>query len=357
MRSFLLSIALLLCQTLCLAGDSSIVVRISVSDGGGVFSKGSGTVIEYEDQHYVMTCAHLFSDNTSGRGTTVCVGGSCYPARLIGRDPNYDLAVLSVNLPTHIKDRAVQVAHEHARQGDTTEFAGFGPNNRYRAVPGRVTGYTRANNVPTSDVMVMTGGARQGDSGGPMFDADGQLTAVLWGSDGGSSYGTCCHRIRRFLSGCCPPRYAQPRQPRNQPYSPQVQAPPGDPGVYTRPTKPIRPNDGTAQNTPQAPVATPDCDVALSEVNRLKEALNASNERIKALERTIELAKTNPGVPGPPGPPGPAGPPGEPGSNGSSGADGKPAKISQDQLDSIAKQLHNKLRGSIRVRVEPVATK
>src|SRR5205085_3190135 len=45
-----------------------------------------------------------------------------------------------------------------------------------------------------------SGPALQGDSGGPVFDRQGKLTAVLWGSTESETYATCCLRVRAFLN-------------------------------------------------------------------------------------------------------------------------------------------------------------
>ena len=47
----------------------------------------------------------------------------------------------------------------------------------------------------------MTGSARQGDSGGPVFDRHRQLVAVLFGTNGQVVDGTFCGRVRRFFKG------------------------------------------------------------------------------------------------------------------------------------------------------------
>jgi hypothetical protein len=46
--------------------------------------------------------------------------------------------------------------------------------------------------------------ARQGDSGGPIFNARGELAGVLWGAGGGRTAGSYCGRVRQFLASIVP---------------------------------------------------------------------------------------------------------------------------------------------------------
>jgi hypothetical protein len=46
--------------------------------------------------------------------------------------------------------------------------------------------------------------ARQGDSGGPILNARGELAGVLWGAGGGRTEGSYCGRVRQFLASVVP---------------------------------------------------------------------------------------------------------------------------------------------------------
>jgi hypothetical protein len=52
--------------------------------------------------------------------------------------------------------------------------------------------------------------ARQGDSGGPIFNADGELAGVLFGSGDGTTTGTYCGRVGGFLASLGPDVGRQP---------------------------------------------------------------------------------------------------------------------------------------------------
>jgi hypothetical protein len=62
-------------------------------------------------------------------------------------------------------------------------------------------GYARPAAGTTHETLTLTGSAREGDSGGPVFNARGELVAVVWGTDGHTVEGTYCGRVRRFLAG------------------------------------------------------------------------------------------------------------------------------------------------------------
>ena len=68
--------------------------------------------------------------------------------------------------------------------------------------------------------------ARQGDSGGPIFNPSGQLVGMILGTNGRIVTGTYCGRIRQFLSGLAP-RFVQPAQqpPRSPQTGPQTPTP------------------------------------------------------------------------------------------------------------------------------------
>jgi len=91
------------------------------------------------------------------------------------------------------------------RQGESMRACGYGPAGQYACVSGTVEGYSQAGAASTYDTLVITGSARDGDSGGPIFNGRGELAAVLWGSDGRTTVGTYSGRIKRIFG-----RWLQP---------------------------------------------------------------------------------------------------------------------------------------------------
>jgi hypothetical protein len=67
-------------------------------------------------------------------------------------------------------------------------------------------GYKRSSQAPNGpdDWMEMSGHARGGDSGGPIFNANGRVVGVLWGTDGEHVVGVQAGRIHLLLEEALP---------------------------------------------------------------------------------------------------------------------------------------------------------
>jgi hypothetical protein len=111
-------------------------------------------------------------------------------------DRDWDLAALAIWKPDV---QPVPLSNQPPRPGDLLTIAGYG-QGRYRAASGRCTQYVAPGlNFPYEMVEVAVS-ARQGDSGGPILDASGQLAGVLFGEGGGRTSGSYCRRVHQFLS-------------------------------------------------------------------------------------------------------------------------------------------------------------
>lgn len=207
-------------------GISAVVrIRNAIQRGDQeAVTLGSGTIVDVgEGRFAVLSCAHLFDEGV-GELSVYTSDGTAYPAKLIARhkDQANDLSALSISQPPVTP---VKLAEDEVRLGESTRIAGYGGDGRLLFQAGQAISLTSAN-------AVVTAGARQGDSGGPIFNSQGQLTAVLWGSTGGSTYGTCCFRVRQFIGrirGQCPQvRRPQARPKPQQPKGPIVDTSPAD---------------------------------------------------------------------------------------------------------------------------------
>ncbi len=87
------------------------------------------------------------------------------------------------------------------RPGEPLTSCGYGPEGRYACNAGRALGYARTTAAGSHETLELSGAAREGDSGGPVFNARGELVAVIWGTDGRTVEATYCGRVRKFLSG------------------------------------------------------------------------------------------------------------------------------------------------------------
>jgi len=224
---------------------------------------GSGTLVHKGPaEAIVLTCAHLFRE---GVGQVVCCfGGQCHRGEMAAIDEAWDLAVIRVSPPP---GDPVSIAREHPDVGEPVTSCGFGTDGRYFCNRGQVLGYVRTSNTPTYETLEISGRAREGDSGGPMLNARGELVGVLFGTDGRVVGGTYCGRIRRFLGGRLPKLFGghgpliKISPPTAGPTSPDAAVAPGPAASpvgtmpAATPSPPVAPNPGVA--TPGLGAAEP----------------------------------------------------------------------------------------------------
>jgi len=172
------------------------IVRI-VNQQGNEFSIGSGTLVERkQDVGIVLTCAHVFSDGV-GDILVFFDGGAPRRAVLIASDDKNDLASLAVERPL---TSAVALATSVPATGTPLVSCGFGQEGKLRINRGELRGQVTLKDGESEGVLELSGMARQGDSGGPIFDAQRRLVAVIMGSDGEVVDGTHCEVFRPFLA-------------------------------------------------------------------------------------------------------------------------------------------------------------
>ena len=155
---------------------------------------GSGTLVDKTDdgrEGLVLTCAHLFS---AGVGTVVVEfpGGKSHGAKVVAMDREADLAALAICNPA-AEHAAVAFEFEKSQR---VQACGFGPSGEFACAAGPVVGEAS----DAGQLNVLIGDAvRSGDSGGGVFDAQGNLVAVVWGEAGGITYASTGPPLRRFL--------------------------------------------------------------------------------------------------------------------------------------------------------------
>jgi len=175
------------------------VARIIVPERDGT-SLGSGTLVDVTgDYGLVITNWHVVSD-AAGVITVVFPDGFRSAAQLVKTDRVWDLAALAVWKPNATP---VPLAAAPPQPGEPLTIAGYGSGD-YRAAAGRCTQYVAPDvNQPYEMVEVGTA-ARQGDSGGPIFNSRGELAGVLFGAGHGTTSGSYCGRVRGFLESVLP---------------------------------------------------------------------------------------------------------------------------------------------------------
>ncbi len=159
-------------------------------------SIGSGTLVS-KGQGYgvVLTCAHLFDEGT-GKISLRFPGGNRYTGAVIAKNRKHDLAFLKVT-PRPTEPLAV-LARDYAKQGERITHAGYGRDGRYLEVAGTVIGYRKWRGNDKAEILDVTGGSRQGDSGGPILNAQGEVIGVLATTDDKTTQGTFNGRVCAF---------------------------------------------------------------------------------------------------------------------------------------------------------------
>jgi Trypsin-like peptidase domain len=175
------------------------VARIIVPEDGAT-AFGSGTLVGVRgDRALVVTNWHVVRDGT-GLVEVVFPDGFRSHARPLRVDSDWDLAALVIWRPNA---EPVKIATLPPRPGDILTIHGYG-RGKYRIATGRCTTfYAPQPNFP-HEVLELDVEARQGDSGGPIFNQSGELAGVLFGSGQGCTMGSFAPRVRNFLASVAP---------------------------------------------------------------------------------------------------------------------------------------------------------
>lgn len=175
------------------------VARIVVPEEGAT-SYGSGTLIDVRDEFgLVITNWHVVRDAT-GPIEVQFPGGFKTKARSLKVDSDWDLAALVIWRPPV---SPVELSPVAPQQGDQLTICGYG-TGLYRAATGRCTQYYAPRANFPQQMVELDVEARQGDSGGPIFDRRGQLAGVLFGAGQGTTLGSFGGRVESFLASLAP---------------------------------------------------------------------------------------------------------------------------------------------------------
>ena len=171
------------------------VVRI-VAREGKTTSLGSGTLIHVtEDFGLVITNWHVVRD-AKGPVEVIFPDGFRSGGTVMKLDDAWDLAAVGIWRPNV---KPVTLATRIPSQGDWLSIAGYGGGD-YRTASGRCTQYVAPGRDQPFEMVELSTEARQGDSGGPIFNADGELAGVLLGAKQGHTVGSVCSRVDHFLT-------------------------------------------------------------------------------------------------------------------------------------------------------------
>ena len=226
------------------------VVRVIAEDADGQ-SQGSGTLVAVGDRHgLVITNWHVVRDAT-GRIRVVFPDGFESAAQVLKTDQDWDLAALGIWRP---RVAPVPIAHVPPVPGEPLTIAGYGPG-RYREQTGRLTQYVAPAPQLPYEMFEIDVEARNGDSGGPIFNARDELAGVLFGAAQGTTAGSYCGRVRLFVDSVLPLIDGRAtRMAATPPVKRSVPVPTANPQVASGvPTTPTAPPSTTVARAPKAP--------------------------------------------------------------------------------------------------------
>jgi hypothetical protein len=157
-------------------------------------------LIDVRDQYgLVVTNWHVVRDSR-GVVEVVFPDGFRSHARPLKVDSNWDLAALVIWRPPI---EPVKIASQPPRPGDALTIHGYG-QGRYRSATGRCTTYYAPHPNFPHEMVELDVEARQGDSGGPIFNQSGELAGVLFGAGQGTTLGSFAPRVSNFLASLAP---------------------------------------------------------------------------------------------------------------------------------------------------------
>lgn len=175
------------------------VARIIVPESGAT-AYGSGTLVDVRDEFgLVITNWHVVRDS-EGVVEVVFPSGFRSHARPLKVDSDWDLAALVIWRPPI---EPVKVSAIPPQPGDPLTIHGYG-QGRYRIATGRCTAYYAPRLNFPREMVELDVEARQGDSGGPIFNQRGELAGVLFGAGEGTTIGSFAPRVETFLASLAP---------------------------------------------------------------------------------------------------------------------------------------------------------
>ena len=171
------------------------VARIIAPENSGT-SMGSGVLVDVNrTQGLVLTNWHVIRDSRSG--VLVQFPDGFQSAGTVVRwDEAWDLAAVVIWRPAAAP---VSLAAATPHPGEPLTIAGYG-RGPFRTETGPCTQYLSPGSGYPREFVELSATARQGDSGGPILNARGELAGVLFGQNEGRTIGSCSTRLRAFLA-------------------------------------------------------------------------------------------------------------------------------------------------------------
>lgn len=142
--------------------------------------RGTGSGLVWDEQGNVVTNFHVIQG--ASRAKVTLADQSTWDARLVGAEPDKDLAVLKIDAPAE-RLRPILVGTSHDLEVGQTVFAIGNPFGLDQTLTtGVISGLGReiraATGRPIQDVIQTDAAINPGNSGGPLLDSAGRLIGV-----------------------------------------------------------------------------------------------------------------------------------------------------------------------------------
>src|SRR4051794_16879444 len=156
---------------------------------GGGSSSAEGTGFMIDSRGDIATNAHVVAGASSIKVTTN--GGKTYTARLVGSDPTTDVAVIRIDAPASDLHPLTFGDSDSVQVGDAVVAIGnpFGLDDTVTAgiVSALHRTITSPNGRPIENAIQTDAAINHGNSGGPLFDASGQVIGITSQIESGTS--------------------------------------------------------------------------------------------------------------------------------------------------------------------------
>ncbi len=181
------------------SSDSVFTVNVFTLTGGG---RGSAT---YIGDGLFASAWHVVDGATEDDTITLTKpDGTCYNCTIVAFDDVWDIVLLKTEAT--VKEVAVKIAQEDQGSGDYFWGAGYGESMHddevgveLRVFGGWYKGHCRPNSQLHKGWFMFSGEAIPGDSGGAVFNNDGELVGDLWGKMSDTTFVVTNRLFRKFL--------------------------------------------------------------------------------------------------------------------------------------------------------------
>ena len=140
---------------------------------------GSGVIISSDG--YILTCAHVVSGASN---ITVTIGDTDYPATLVGEDTSSDIAVVKIDAtgltPATVGDsNGLKVGESVMAVGNPLGELGGTVTSGIVSALNRSVSIQGSNSVNTMSLIQMDASVSPGNSGGGLFNMNGELVGIV----------------------------------------------------------------------------------------------------------------------------------------------------------------------------------